>query len=148
MLEKSTPKRAKKQTRTKRGKVSQSGHPGPQSWRPEAPWATFGAPRGSPKLKKREKHVLKSPISRRPKKATSSLGPHLLPPRSVQMEPRSATRAAKGSKWGPFGVHISIKFEFFSTFFGLFCFRDQIGSRRRPEPPVGAKNREKCHRRD
>ena len=41
MLEKSTPKRAKKQTQTKRGKIYQSGHPGSKSWRPEAPEATF-----------------------------------------------------------------------------------------------------------
>ena len=145
MLEKSTPKRVKKQTQTKRGKIYQSGHPGSKSWCPEAPEATFGASRGSPKLKKREKHLLISPISRRPWKAILRLGAQLLPPRGLQGQPRSATRAAKGSKWGPLW---SPYFDKILTFWGFFCDRGQIGSRRRPEPPVGAKNREKCHRRD
>ena len=69
-----------------------------------------------------------------------SPGPHLLPPRSVQMKPRSATRAAKGSKWGPFGAQISIEFEFVGDFFALEARSGPEDAPNRPSEPKIEKN--------
>ena len=66
-----------------------------------------------------------------------SVRAHLLPPWGHRAESRSATRAAKGSKRGPLW---SQHFTKMLIMFALFCSRDQIGSRRRPEPSVVAKN--------
>mgnify|MGYP007078224318 CR=1 FL=1 len=105
-----------KETKTTRKKIARSGHPRSKSWRPEAPEATFGAPRGSLKLKNHQKHKRISPFSRRPQITTSSLGARLLPPRGLRAEPRSAPRGRqgleKGSRWRSNLVKISTIFGF------------------------------------
>ena len=108
-----------KETKTKRKKIARSGHPRSKSWRPEAPEATFGAPRGSLKLKNHQKHERISPFSRRPQITTSSLGAHLLPPRGLRAERGAPPGAARGSKKGPVGGQIWLKFQLFLDLFAL-----------------------------
>ena len=56
------------------------------------------------------------------------------------MEPRSATRAAKGSKWGPFGFQISIKFQLLLDFFACETRSGPEDVRNRPSEPKIEKN--------
>ena len=84
--------------------------------------------------------MLISPFSRHPWKGILSLGVYLLPPRGLQAEPWSATRAARGLKWGLFGAQISIKFEFVLDFFALEARSGPEDAPNRPSEPKIEKN--------